>query len=344
VRTAYAGPFVDPAGDVLLLASEDPRLRFGAEDRLRQAGYDGRVALERMLAVDETPDALRDRATDLLGTLRRETALAAFQALVPEGREPDLWTAAVAVAAEAPGRFDLVDTNRRLEEIVSGARSAVPPAGVPRERAEALTRHLRHDLGFRGNVEAYDDVRNSWLPAVLERRLGIPITLSVLWVVVARRLGLEASGVGLPMHFVARCETDGEPVYVDAFHGTTLDAAGCAALVERAAGRRISLPASVFRPLRPREVVARMLRNLRAHHANAGDLHAALGAEDRLLHLKPLEASEWQERAILLARLDRPAAAARSLSRALALDPAGAARPVVEAQRREFQRAAALRN
>jgi regulator of sirC expression with transglutaminase-like and TPR domain len=199
-------------------------------------------------------------------------------------------------------------------------------------------------LGFRGNVEAYDDVRNSWLPAVLERRVGIPITLAVLWIAVARRLGLEAAGVGLPLHFVARCETDGDPVYVDAFHGKVLDAAGCADLVERAAGRRISLPASVFKPLRPREVVARMLRNLRALHANAGDLHAALGAEDRLLHLKPLEATEWQERAILLARLDRPAAAARSLSRALALDPSGAARPVVEAQRREFLRAAAMRN
>jgi regulator of sirC expression with transglutaminase-like and TPR domain len=335
---------VDPVGDLTLLASPDPRVRFDAEDRLRQAGADGRLALERLLAIEEAPPELRERATDLLGTIRREGALATFRALVPEGREPDLWTGAVAVAAEAQFVLDLVAVNLRLDAVVQGARSAVPAVGSPEERARRLTDHLRRDLGFRGNVEAYDDVRNSYLPDVLERRLGLPITLSVLWITVASRLGLHASGVGLPLHFVARCETEGEPVFVDAYHGQVLDKAGCTALVERAAGRRISLPGSVWKPLRPREVIARMLRNLRALHANAGDLHAALGAQDRILHLRPLEATEWQERAILLARLDRPAAAARSLSRSLALDPEGAARPIVEAQRRAFQRAAALRN
>jgi regulator of sirC expression with transglutaminase-like and TPR domain len=334
---------VDPE-DVVLLASENPRVRFDAEDRLREAGAEGRIALERLLAVDEAPSGLRERATDLLGTIRREEALATFRSVVPETREPDLWTGAVAVAAESRPALDFVAIERRLDAIVQGARSAVPPAGEARARAVRLTDHLHKDLGFRGNVDAYDDARNSYLPDVLERRLGIPISLSVLWIAVARRLGLEASGVGLPLHFVARCETEGDPVFVDAFHGATLDRAGCAALVERAAGRKISLPASVFQPLRPREVLSRMLRNLRAHHANAGDLHAALGAQDRILHLKPLEAPEWQERALLLARLDRPAAAARSLSRALALNPEGAARALVEAQRRAFQRAAALRN
>jgi regulator of sirC expression with transglutaminase-like and TPR domain len=335
---------VDPIGDLALLASPSPRVRFDAEDRLRRAGPEGRVALERLLAVEETPADLRDRAADLLGTIRREAALAAFRALVPEGREPDLWTAAVAIAAEGSAGVDLVAVNRRIDALVEGAKSAVPPGGSPAERAERLTSHLRHDLGFRGNVEAYEDVRNSYLPDVLERRLGIPVTLAVLWIEVARRIGLVASGVGLPLHFVARCETDGEAVFVDAFGGKVLDRAGCAALVERAAGRKIQLPASVFKPLRPSEVVVRMLRNLRALHANAGDLHAALGAQDRVVHVKPLDASEWQERALLLARLDRPAAAARSLSRAVALDPSGSMRPILEAQRRAFQRAAALRN
>jgi regulator of sirC expression with transglutaminase-like and TPR domain len=336
-------PMVDDR-DVALLASASPRVRFDAEDRLREAGADGRIALERVLAVEEGSPELRERASDLLGTIRREEGLATFRVLAPEGREPDLWTGAVAIAAESRPALDLVSVNRRLDAIVDGARSAVPLGGDPRARAERLTEHLHRDLGFRGNVEAYDDVRNSYLPDVLERRLGIPVTLAVLWIEVARRLGLQASGVGLPLHFVARCETEGEPVYVDAFHGRTLDRNGCAELVERAAGRKIALPLSVFKPLRPREVLVRMLRNLRALHANAGDHHAALGAQDRLLHLKPLDPPEWQERAILLARLDRPAAAARSLSRALALNPEGIARPLVEAQRRTFQRAAALRN
>src|SRR5439155_23870720 len=125
-------------------------------------------------------------------------------------------------------------------------------------------------------------------------------------------VGLSVAGVGLPLHFVARCEGEEGPVYVDAFHGTVLDRDGCRRLVEKAAGRVVTLPDSAFRPLRAGEVLARMLRNLRAHHERAGNLHGALACVERTLHLASLDGMGWRERALLLARMSRPAAAARS--------------------------------
>jgi regulator of sirC expression with transglutaminase-like and TPR domain len=335
---------MDPVGDLAHLASADPRVRFAAEDRIRAAGPDGRRALARLLDCGGVPDPLRDRAADLLGSLLREGAVAAFRQAVPESGDVDLFAGAVAIAAEGHPALDAAAAARRLDEIVGGAASVVPPDAAVAVRAARLTDYLFRDLGYRGNEADYRDVRNSYLPDVLERRLGIPVTLAVLWIAVARRLGLLAAGVGLPLHFVARCDGGDAPVFVDAFHGTVLDQAGCRRLVEQAAGRDVALPDSVFRPLRPREVLVRVLRNLRGVHMAAGNVHAALGAQDRILHLTPLEPFEWRERAALLARLGRPAAAARSLSRALALDPQVAERPAIEAQRRALQGQAALRN
>src|SRR6185295_3779128 len=93
---------------------------------------------------------------------------------------------------------------------------------------------LFEEEGFRGNAEDYYDPRNSFLNDVLDRRLGIPITLSVLYIVVAARAGLEAAGVGLPGHFVVRAERRGRSRLLDPFHGgELLDHAGCQTLVAR---------------------------------------------------------------------------------------------------------------
>ena len=211
-------------------------------------------------------------------------------------------------------------------------------------RAARLTAFLHAEAGLSGGDGGPTDLRNSYLPDVLERRTGIPVTLAVVWIEVARRLGLRGSGVGLPLHFVARCETAQGPVFIDAFHGDVLDADGCRRLVERAAGRAVEVPDRMLHPLRTSEVLARMLRNLRAAHERAGDLHAALATADRLLHLEPLDGAALRDRAVLLARLDRPAAAARTITRALALEPGASDRAPLDAFRRAMLREAARRN
>ncbi len=336
---------MDPVGDLALLASPDPRVRLAAEERLRQAGPRGVEALERLTACEGVPEGLRNRAQDLAGTLLGESAVRAFSAAVPEFAEPDLWAGAVAIAAERHVSLDAAALSRRLDDLVEGARRAVPPDAAVPDRVGRLAAYLHGDLGFRGNAEAYGDPRNSYLPDVLDRRLGIPVTLAVLWIAVGSRIGLRVSGVGLPLHFVARCECEaGPPVFIDAFHGTVLDRDGCVRLVARAAGREVRLPDRAFRPLRSRDILVRMLKNLRGIHEAAGNLHGALAAVDRILRLAPLDPGTWRERAALLARLSRWGAAARAVSRALALDPSAPDRATLETFRRELQRAAAALN
>ncbi len=335
---------MDPVGDLALLASADPRQRFAAEERLAKAGPRGIEALARLVACDGVPDALRARASDLHGRLLYEGAVAAFKAAVPDPTGPDLWAGAVAIAAEGHPGLDATEAERRLAGLVEGARSVVPAGAPISRRVRRLTEFLARDSGFLGNAEAYGQVENSYLPDVLERRTGIPVTLAILWIEVARRLGLSVDGVGLPLHFVARCETEEGAVYVDAFHGEVLDEAGCRRLVATAAGRDVLLPVRVFRPLRAWEVLARMLRNLRPVHERVGNWHGVLAVVDRTLWLTPLDAAGWRERALLLARLARPAAAARSIARALALDPTAKDREALEDLKGRLRQEAAALN
>lgn len=334
---------MDPLGDLALLASHDPRVRFAAEDRLRAAGPTGVDALARLAAHDDVPEPLRSRAADLLGSLLHEGAVRTFRASV-DPDAPDLWAGAVAIAAEGHPTLDAPALDRRLDALVDAARGAVPSDAPPEARARALTTWWSGERGFHGDAARSGDPRSSYLPDVLERRTGLPIALAVVWMTVARRLGLPSSGVGLPLHFVARCEGADGPVFVDAFHGAVLDEDGCRRLVSKAAGRDVTLPARAFRPLRPGEVLARMLRNLRALHEGAGRLHMALASVDRALHLDPLDVAALRERAFLLARLGRPGAAARALGRVLAVEPPADPRSPLDGVRRALLRAAAERN
>lgn len=335
---------MDPVGDLVGLASPDPRVRFAAEDRLRAAGPAGVAALDRLLAVERLPDVLRARAADLVGSILHDRAVDAFRAALPDPAAPDLWAGAVAIAAEAHPVLDFDGLARDLDAIVAGARAADAPAASAVDRARRLTAFLADAAGFRGPASRSDDPRLSYLPDVLERRTGLPIALGVLWMTVAGRLGLASTGVGLPLHFVVRVEGDVGPVYVDAFHGEVLDEAGCGARVAAAAGRPVDLPPRAFRPLRPVDVLLRMLRNLRAVHEREGRLATALATLDRALHLDPLEPTVLRDRAFLLARMGRPAAAARALNRALAAHAPDAERTLLEGIRKQLLRVAAERN
>lgn len=335
---------LDPVGDLALLAARDPRVRFAAERRLREAGVSGRRALSRLVACEPIPALLRARAADLLGTLVRELTVDAFRQAVPDPTRADLWPAAVAIATEGHPELDRARVEARLEGLVDEARAHVHDGLAPAARVERLTAFLHEDVGLHGDDRGPADLRNSYLPDVLERRRGIPVTLAIVWIEVGRRLGMPVTGVGLPLHFVARCETADGPLFVDAFHGEVLDAAGCRALVAKAAGRPVEVPDRLLHPLRSAEVLARMLRNLRGAHERAGNLHAALATADRLLHLTPLDVPALRDRAVLLARLDRPAAAARAAARALALEPNAHDRGPLEAFRKAMLREATRRN
>jgi regulator of sirC expression with transglutaminase-like and TPR domain len=174
------------------------------------------------------------------------------------GPEPDLDRAACAIAAGAGG--DDGATARALaalDELADGVTGL-----------ESLLHRLFTEAGFAGNTAEYGDPRNSFLPDVLERRTGIPITLSVVAIEVGRRAGVPLEGVGMPGHFLVR--VPGSDRYLDVFdRGRRLDLAGCEALFRATTGAGPEAPfgANLLPRVSTRQILARMLDNLRAVYA-----------------------------------------------------------------------------
>jgi regulator of sirC expression with transglutaminase-like and TPR domain len=171
----------------------------------------------------------------------------------------------------------------RLAAIAAGVRagsSARSGAG-----ARAVVGALFHGAGLRGNADDYYDPRNSFLQHVLARRLGIPITLSVVFLEVARRIGVPASGVGFPGHFLVRVDepgTDG-PVILDPFHGgAELDDAALASLHRKISGAELAVTPALLEAMPKRKILGRMLHNLAGIYGTRGDWFRSLEVLERL--------------------------------------------------------------
>ncbi len=202
------------------------------------------------------------------------------------------------------------------------ARRVLPPGHDTLAQARALGEWLFQQLGFSGNTADYADPRNSYLNQVLERRLGIPITLSVVFLEVAQRLGLPAEGVGLPGHFIVSVAGEDAPVYLDPFHGgreLTLD--DCAELVRRSAGVDGPFDPQWLAPTPPRDIVARMLNNLRAFYVSVEDWPLAIKIAERLAVLQPAVAAHLRDLGLLHYRTGAFGKASALLNEYLVRDP-----------------------
>jgi regulator of sirC expression with transglutaminase-like and TPR domain len=216
------------------------------------------------------------------------------------------------IAAEAHAGLDVQHWLGRLDAFGHRAAERVTSDMEVDRAATAIARFLFEEEGFRGNTEDYYDPRNSLLDDVIERRLGIPITLSVLYVAVAARAGLEAAGVGLPGHFIVRAVRRGRDRLLDPFHGgKLLDRAGCEALVARVRPGGGPLDPRWLAPVTTRQILVRMLTNLKATYSALGDWARALGAVERIVLLLPDALEEVRDRGTLHARLGHGHAAAR---------------------------------
>jgi regulator of sirC expression with transglutaminase-like and TPR domain len=258
-------------------------------------------------------------------------------------REPDaridLARGALLVAAEEYPGLDVEAQLARLDTLAQGAAPGMAGRG-PRERAERLAEFLFREEGFAGNAQSYDDPRNSFLNEVLDRRLGIPITLALVYLEVARRLSLPACGVGFPGHFLARVELD-PPLLLDAFHGRWLCAADCEALLRGFLGAGAQLaPALHLRAATPREILLRLLANLKQIYVRRRDFGRALACCERSVLLVPDAPLELRDRGLVYQQLECYAAARADLRRFLALAPDDASAPAVAARLRELERSA----
>ncbi len=214
--------------------------------------------------------------------------------------------AALLIAEDEYPDVDVDEYLRRIDEMAEPVRERILEHTSLLEAVGAVNGHLFGELGFRGNFEDYYDPRNSYLNEVLDRRLGIPITLSVVYMEVARRCGLAVQGIGLPGHFIVEARRGTDSVLLDPFHGgAVLTLEDCERLVQEAYGDSLPFAEEHLAPVRKRQILTRMLNNLKGIYLHEDDPGHAWRVVDKLLLLDPENAVHRRDRGLLAHRLNR---------------------------------------
>ena len=221
----------------------------------------------------------------------------------------ELDRAALLIAAESYPSLEVESYLRQLDELAAQARANDVPHASPVTRILRLNDLMYGEWGFHGNAEDYYDARNSFFNEVLDRRTGIPITLSVVYMEVARRLGLPLVGVGLPGHFIVKYQPpdteDEDEIFIDPFNeGRLLLEEDCFRMVLQMYQGRVVFERRLLDTVTKRQILARMLQNLKGIYARANDHAKALSAIERVMLIQPA-AEELRDRGLVLAALHR---------------------------------------
>jgi regulator of sirC expression with transglutaminase-like and TPR domain len=238
----------------------------------------------------------------------------------------DLARAALVIAKLEYPRLDPAPSLARLRELGDQAAHATKPlAGAPaRDLLATISHELYEKAGFAGNREHYDDFRNSLLNVVLERRLGIPITLALVFMEVARQANVDVQGVGFPGHFLLRvpeADSDQRPLILDPYdRGRELGELDCRALLSEMMGDESEYSPNLLRPCSPRQMLARMLNNLKRTYVEMRSFPQAYAATDMILAVDPTLLPELRDRGLLAYHLDDFPSALRDLEDYLRLN------------------------
>ena len=252
--------------------------------------------------------------------LPSSTPLAYFASLVKDDDSLPLLEAAASIAQDEYPDLDVQEVLGEVDVLLSRLRRRSPSDAEPLQRLRALNQFFFRDLGFGGNVNDYHDPDNSHLNVLLRTRRGIPISLAVLWLELAQGLGLNVQGIGFPGHFLVQVTLDEGRVVIDPFTGQSL---GRGELRERIEEFHPQLPytpssdlplALYLRPTSPRQILARMLRNLQDIHRTQEDWQRFVPVQDRLIALLPDAWTEYRDRGLALAELGERARARADLS------------------------------
>ncbi|RVU46635.1 transglutaminase [Rubrivivax rivuli] len=272
------------------------------------------------------------------------SALEFFAALVADDDSLPLLEAAIAVAQDEMPGLDVQAALAEVDTLAERLCRRVPADAAPLQRLRLLNQYFFHELGFAGNVNDYHDPRNSLLPEVLRTRRGIPLTLALLYIEIARPLGLAVQGVSFPGHFLVKLAVAGGEVVIDPFTGQSLTRQALEERLlpfRRAPEMGLGAPtlAAWLQAASAREMLARLLRNLREIHRQAGDLPRWLAVQRRLVLVLPSAWSEYQDLALVLARLGLHDEAARALATGEALRTDTARGPLAAADPARRRRA-----
>lgn len=215
----------------------------------------------------------------------------------------DLYGAAMLIAAIGDPEVDPHRYARQLDLWAEEVREQAGDTDDPEELCQAIDWQLFHVLGFHGNTADYADPANSYLDRVIERRTGIPVTLSLVYMEVAGRVGLRCDGIGFPGHFLVRCGEPDRPIYLDPFHqGVRLDEGE---LLARLAALDLAgtSPYMYLCAVTRRQILQRLLTNLRASYRERSDFARWLLADSLAIALEPWNAALYGERGMLHYRL-----------------------------------------
>ena len=268
-------------------------------------------------------------------------------AAAPE-EDIDLVEAALVIAAhEYPG-LDIAGYRSRLVEMGTTLKRRLRGDIGPTDTLLALNHYVFVELGFRGNVEDYYDPRNSFLNDVLDRRLGIPITLSLIYVEIGRQAGLALHGVSFPGHFLVKCPVRDGTLVLDPYaRGASLGLDDLRARLRTLRGGDdpgADLLRRMLTTAGKKEILARILRNLKAIYLEKRDLERALAAAERLVALEPRAPEAYRDRAALYLELECFRAALSDFQTYLMLKPGAEDVAVVKHKVIELQQLAARLN
>lgn len=236
--------------------------------------------------------------------------------------EIDLASAALLIAAEEYPQVTPEPYLRRLDELAERARDRLWDATAPIMMLQEVNRVMFEEEGFQGNRTEYYDPRNSFLNDVIDRRRGIPITLSIIYLELGWRLKLPLHGVNFPGHFLVRYAGEAVQLLVDPFQGGMIRFEDEAqALLDHVYGGSVRMQPEFLRIADRRDILIRLLTNLKGNYLNRRDDRRALSAIERILVVRPDSADDERDRGIVLTRLGRNRDAAAALNRYLELIP-----------------------
>ena len=237
------------------------------------------------------------------------TPLEYFASLVQSDAEFPLLEAAISLAQDEYPDLDVQQVLGEVDQLLARLKRRVPADAVPLQKLRAVNQFFFRDLSFRGNVNNYYDPDNSYLSVVLRTRSAIPISLAVLWLELAQGMGLAARGVGFPGHFMVKVNLPKGQVVIDPMDGQSLSREQLAERLEpfrRRSGLvdEFEVPLGLYlQATPPRDIVARMLHNLKEIHKAQEDWPRMISVQDRLVVLLPQAWVEFRDRGLAHAEL-----------------------------------------
>jgi regulator of sirC expression with transglutaminase-like and TPR domain len=252
-------------------------------------------------------------------------ALDYFASLVQQADSIPLFEAALSIAQDADPQLDLGAPQAEIDILAVKLQRRLPADASVIQRLRMLNHFFYQELGFAGNVNDYYAADNSYLHRVIATRRGIPISLAVVYMELAEQIGLDVKGVSFPGHFLMKLSVQAGDIILDPFSGESLSREELEERLEpflRTDDYALELTlASYLQPAHPRDILERMLRNLKALYLENKHWQRVLGVQQRLVLLLPDDITERRDRGLVYAHLDSPQEALQDLEAYLAKCP-----------------------